>query len=359
MNVADIARPEIAALEPYVTAQQIDATLRLNANESSYPPGERRVGDGLNRYPEIRPAGLRRRLAELYGVPEANLLPTRGSSEAIDTLLRGFCRPYTDNIVVASPSFSMYRVYADVQAAAVRAVPLDAARGFALDPAAVLDACTPETRLVFLCSPNNPTGGSVAHGDVAAIARARSGRSLVVVDEAYVEFSAAGSIAARPDAFDNVVVLRTLSKAWGLAGTRCGAALADRAVIGLLERILPPYSFSTPVTRSVLEALSDDNVAMRRAVIGETVDERERLREALSRLGDVDCVWPSEANFLLVRFSNPDRVQERLRDARILVRRFGGDPALERCARITVGSPDENDRLLAALGAATEARRCR
>lgn len=350
MSIADLARPEIAQLQPYVTAAQRAGTIRLNANEAAVSP---LVADGeFNRYPEIRPDALQRRLAALYGVATDNVLATRGSSEAIDLLLRTFCRAYTDNIVVTPPTFSMYRVYADMQGISLRNVPAN--DDFTLDPAVIDAGCDAYSKLVFLCSPNNPTGGIVPRADVLALARAREGKSLVVVDEAYVEFSQLPSLAADVAEHPNLVVLRTLSKAYGLAAARCGAAIAAPETIELLARMLPPYAFSTPTTECLLQALSADALTQVDAFIAATLRERQRLEARLAVLDSVRRIWPSHANFLLVQFSDLAHVQELVSNANILIRLFDGYPMLQNCARITVGTREENDLLLAALAGSAE-----
>lgn len=342
---ASLARPEIAALRPYVTAVQKSGTLRLNANEAPDAP----LGDGLNRYPPIRPDTLQARLAQLFGVDASNLLVTRGSSEAIDLLIRTFCRAYTDNIVTTPPSFSMYPVYARMQGADVIEVPLDPAADFRLDADAVLAACTDDSKLIFICSPNNPTGGSVPLACIENLLTERAGRSLVVVDEAYIEFSAGESLLNALEHHDNLVVLRTLSKAWGLAGARCGAVAADASVIELLARMLPPYAFSSPATERVLESLSEAALERARDRIAVTVAERRRLGTALPELPCVHTVWPSDSNFLLVRFNDLAAVKARLERHGILIRAFDGSAVLDQCARITVGDSSANQQLLAAL----------
>ncbi len=349
MSIDAIVRPEIATLKAYVTAEQVSATVRLNANEAPRSPWQPDTRNGLNRYPEIRPQRLQARLATLFGTDPATLLATRGSSEAIDALIRAFCRPYTDNVVVTPPTFSMYRVYADVQAAATINVPLRAENDFALDTAAVLDACTPETKLLFICSPNNPTGALVPREDILTLVRDRAGQSLVVVDEAYLEFSSAASVADEISRYDNLVVLRTLSKAWGLAGVRCGALLAAPEVLAMLERVLAPYSFSTPATDCLLEVLDSTRVPDARQLVEQTIAERARLGQQLSGLDCVRRIWHSDSNFLLVQFDDLEKVHRRVSEARILIREFSGDSTLDHCARITVGEPEENDLLLAVL----------
>lgn len=347
-----LARPEIAALQPYVTATQQADTLRLNANEAPDAP----LANGLNRYPAIRPGALRSRLATLFEVDEANLLVTRGSSEAIDLLIRTFCRAYQDNIVVTPPTFSMYQVYATMQAAGVVEVPLASNDDFKLDVDEILVRCTDNSKLIFACSPNNPTGGSVPVLDLERLATQRSGQSLVVVDEAYIEFSKSESLLTILNRHDNLVVLRTLSKAWGLAGARCGAVIAHRAVIELLERMLPPYAFSSLTTAGVLESLSDAALESARRRIAITVAERRRMHSALTALACVSRVWPSDSNFLLVRFKDLAAVQKELQQQRILIRAFDGRTELANCARITIGDASDNERLLQALQAVQETR---
>lgn len=350
MTITALARPEIAALQPYVTAAQRPGTVRLNANEAPRSPLD---DDGeLHRYPSIRPDALQRRLAALYGVDPANVLATRGSSEAIDLLLRTFCRAYTDNIVTTPPTFSMYRVYADMQGVAMREVALDS--DFRLDPLAISDGCDAFSKLVFICSPNNPTGSAMSRDDVLALARARDGKSLVVVDEAYIEFSDLPSLAAEVEAQPNLVVLRTLSKAYGLAAARCGALVASREAIELVARMLPPYAFSVPTTNCLLAALSDDAAEKARTFVAAIVAERNRLQRYLEALPAVQRVFPSVANFLLVQFADLADVRQRTEQANILIRLFDNYPTLEHCARITVGTRAENDGLLAALGANLE-----
>ncbi|HKZ72869.1 MAG TPA: aminotransferase class I/II-fold pyridoxal phosphate-dependent enzyme, partial [Steroidobacteraceae bacterium] len=215
-RVLELARPEILALQAYEYAEWDASLERLHANELPW----RALGDasaaGLNRYPEPQPHELVARLAELYGVAPDALLIGRGSDEAIDLLVRAFCRAGTDAVVICPPTFGMYAVAARIQGAAVRSVPLRAA-GFELDAAAVLDACGPDVKLVFLCSPNNPTGNRLAGRELRQVIEGTAERALVVVDEAYVEFADAGSLAGQLDRYPNLVILRTLSKAYGLA----------------------------------------------------------------------------------------------------------------------------------------------
>ncbi|MGB5740559.1 MAG: histidinol-phosphate transaminase [Woeseia sp.] len=348
---AELARPEIAALKPYVTALQQPDTLRLNANEAPVAP----LADGLNRYPQIRPDALQAALAALFAVHAEQLLVTRGSSEAIDLLTRTFCRAYQDNVVVMPPTFSMYQVYARMQGAEVIEVPLDPDADFAPNIDEILARCTEYSKLVFVCSPNNPTGGSVPFSDIERLLRVRAGKSLIVVDEAYIEFSDEPSLIEQLERFPNLVILRTLSKAWGLAGSRCGAVLANPPIIELLGRLLPPYAFSAPSTERVLQSLSDRGQANARNVIAATIAERDKVGKALRAMPCVSRVWPSDANFLLVRFASLAPLRDALQKKRILIREFGDSSLLWNCARITIGNPEQNSLLLQALAEVSEA----
>ncbi|NND37261.1 MAG: histidinol-phosphate transaminase [Gammaproteobacteria bacterium] len=348
-DLTALARPEILELRPYRAAHYEAGLVRLNANETPWrPPGDDSAA-GLNHYPEARPATLTRRLAEFYGVAPEQLLVTRGSSEAIDLLVRCFCRPGLDDVIICPPTFGMYEVYAQLQGAGIVQVPLDADRDFDLDIDAVEAAWTDRTKLVFVCSPNNPTGNRVATAIIRDLAQRLSGRGIIVLDEAYAEFADADPTAELLDACDNVVVLRTLSKALGLAGIRCGAALAAPAVVDLIGCILPPYCYPTPSQDAALASLAPEN----RAEFGRRVEllrsERGRLAGRLAELPCIDKVWPSEANFLLVRAEDPDVVTERARHAGFLLRNFSWDRYTPNCLRITIGTPEQNDALLEAL----------
>ena len=349
MSIEDIARPEVRHLKAYVAAEQLSGMIRLNANESPESPWSDLDRSPLNRYPLVRPAELQSRMATLYGVGPENVLATRGSTEAIDTLIRTFCRAYQDNIVVTPPTFDMYKVYADVQAVELNPAALNADEDFAIDADSVLSAANENSKLIFICSPNNPTGTLASREDILTIAAARRDQSVVVVDEAYIEFADRASLIADIPGNDNMVVLRTMSKAFALAGARCGALIGTAEAVTMLSRVLSPYSFSTPVTERVLDAMTEDGFRKAAELVARTVAERERLRDRLSQCRIVDRVWPSQANFLFARFSDIDTVREQLRAANILIREFASLPDYAGCARITVGTPDENNQLMAVL----------
>ncbi|WP_300614670.1 histidinol-phosphate transaminase [Dokdonella sp.] len=351
MSLLARARPELAAFTPYASARRsgFEARIRLEANECPWSGDEE--ASGLNRYPSPQPDALRARLGALYDAPPSRLWIGRGSDEAIDLLLRAFCRPGRDNVVALAPTFGMYRIGAQLQGAEYRALALDGEADFALDPDALLALADDDTKLVVVCSPNNPTG-TLYHGDVLGELAARlAGRALLVVDEAYVEFAGVASAAGLIGRHPNLAVLRTLSKVHALAGARVGTLVAAEEVIDLVGRIAAPYPLPTPSVRAALAALDDDAVARTERRVGVLVAERARLAHALASAPDVRRLWPSAGNFLLVRFADADAAFARLLAAGILVRNVSKQAGLEQCLRITVGAPDENDAVLAALGA--------
>ena len=351
MNPADLARPEIRALQPYSSARMEarGGSILLNANESPWPPFA--CDTTWNRYPEPQPVALAERLARLYGVGVDQLLIGRGSDEGIDLLVRVFCTAGRDAILVSPPTFGMYAACARVQGADVIDVPLRA--DFSLDVDVVLAAVTPAVKLVFVCAPNNPSGAGVPRAAVLRLAEALTGKALVVVDEAYVEFvdpdGDCGSLSDRIGVIPNLVVLRTLSKAWALAGARIGTLLADARVVALLRKLMPPYPLPAPCIEIALRALSDaGECAMRQRV--ETIRrERRRVREALAQCCCVRTVLPSQANFLAVRFEDAGLAYDTLREAGVVVRDARRYPMLGDALRITLGTPEQNDAVLAAL----------
>jgi len=354
MSVLDLARPDIRALQPYSSARMEASGGRvlLNANESPLAPfGDE--GLGANRYPDPQPAALVGALAALYGVRREQVLVGRGSDEAIDLLVRAFCRAGQDAVLVQPPTFGMYAVCARIQGAAVLEAPL--AADFSLDAEALLAAVTPAVKLVFVCAPNNPSGRGVPRATVERLAQALAGRALLVVDEAYVEFADEGSVADLLDRHEHLAVLRTLSKAWALAGARVGALLADPQVIGLLRRILPPYPLPLPCVQAALRALSGEGRAQTAARVAQARAERARMAAALAALPGVRAVLPSQANFLAVRFDDAGDAYRRLLDAGIVVRDVRRYPGLADALRITIGTPEENDRVLDVLASGRNA----
>jgi histidinol-phosphate aminotransferase len=345
-----LARPEIVGLKAYEHASFVPGLTRLHANElPARLPGDESI-QGLNRYPEPQPQALVQCLACLYHVDPASLLLGRGSDEMIDLLVRAFCRAGEDAVLICPPTFGMYRVAAEIQGASIVAVPLNPNEGFALDPRAVLAACDaqPAIRLVFLCSPNNPTGNLLDPDAILEIAERLTERALVVVDEAYIEFAETPSLSARIDRPPNLAILRTLSKAHGLAGARIGSLIAAPEVITLLKKLVTPYGvpqlvleFALNVLKSSTVGTLDDRVKVIRA-------ERERLRQALSKLPRGIQVLPSDANFLLARFKDATTALEQAARSGLLVRDVRRLEGLRDALRISVGTQAENDALLKA-----------
>jgi histidinol-phosphate aminotransferase len=357
MSVLDLARAEIRALQPYSSARMEASGGRifLNANESAWAPAGAAVD--THRYPEPQPQALVAALADLYGVRRDQLLLGRGSDEAIDLLVRAFCRAGQDAILIQPPTFGMYAVCARIQDASVIEIPL--AEDFSLDVAALLAALTPAVKLVFVCTPNNPSGQPVPRASIERLARELTGRALLVVDEAYVEFvddaasGSFGSVADLLDRHENLAVLRTLSKAFALAGVRIGGLLANPQVVDLLRRIMPPYPLPRPCVEMALAALSPAGQTLARERVGIIRTERERVDSALHGLPGVREVLPSQANFLAVRFDDASAAYRRLLAAGIVVRDIRRYPNLDDALRITVGTPAENERVLAVLREAT------
>jgi len=347
MSIVKLARPEIQALSPYEAAEQVDDTIRLNANESPRPCTVGNFRRPLNRYPEVRPQQLRQELAKRFGCEPEQLLVTRGSSEAIDLVIRTFCQSESGSVLTTTPSFSMYRHYAEVQGARIIEVPTLAEQDFAIDVDAILEACDDSTRLIFVCSPNNPTGTTLPRAELERLLELRGDKSAIVVDEAYVEFGDKPSVCKLLGRFENLIVLRTLSKALGFAGARCGGVAGPVSVIRMLSAVQAPYALATPVVECVEDALQANQLEVARQAVAEIIDERERLANALRRYDFVSKVWPSDANFLLIRVDDAGRVMRRCGEEKVLLRHFGGN--LDDCIRISIGTPDENSKLLRAL----------
>jgi histidinol-phosphate aminotransferase len=342
-----LARPDILELQPYQHAAWDPSLERLHANEMPWRAQGDNTLAGLNRYPEPQPHALVTRMAELYDVPTGRVLVGRGSDEAIDLLVRAFCRAGQDHVVITPPTFGFYKVAARIQGAAVLEAPLRR-DNFALDGDAVLDAAR-RAKLVFLCSPNNPTGNLLDESSMLRLCRELAGHALVVVDEAYLEFCGRPSLANRIEETPNLVVLRTLSKAYALAGARLGTLLANEEIVSLLKRIIPPYAIPSSTVEEVLALTEAPQRAQSAARIRTLLGERERMREQLSRSPHVVRLFSSDANFLLVECREPRRFLEAGKRAGVLLRDFSSAPGLTNCLRISMGTPEQNGRLLDAV----------
>lgn len=372
MTVLNLIRDDLRAFTGYASArlQSQGGTVFLNANESPWAAdlGETWNAMQLNRYPEPQPKKLKQQLADLYGVSADRLLISRGSDELIDLLVRAFCRSGLDAIVQSSPTFGMYQVSAQLQGAAIIDVPLLTEQNFRLDVANIVSALNrtglqgtdappvARAKIVFVCSPNNPTGNAVEAGALRDLIASASGRAVVVIDRAYTEFESdfdfENDHLAWLNDFDHVVQLRTLSKAHGLAGARIGVAMAAPELIQFLQRLMPPYPIATPASELASTAMCPAALAATRANVKRIQTERNRLREAMEKSTEVDAVFGTAANFLLVRFCNAVDFFDRAIGQGVVLRRPAEVPSLRNCLRISVGKPSDNDRLIALLGAA-------
>lgn len=340
-EVLGLVRPNILGLEAYSTARDDcgDNTpeIFLDANENPY-------NNGVNRYPDPHQRALKSRLAEIKGVAVENLFLGNGSDEAIDLAFRVFCDPGKSNAVSIAPSYGMYEVASEMNDVEFRKVQLRP--DFSMDTDQMLAATDSDTRLMFICSPNNPTGNSFPTAQIKELLE--KFRGVVVLDEAYIDFSESPSLAHLVSKYPNLIVLQTLSKAWGMAGLRIGLAIADPAVISLMSKVKYPYNINVLAQSMALKKLDP---AAKNAAVAEIVGQRFRLEKELAACPEVKKVFPSDGNFILVKFDNPGEVYGRLLADGLIVRDRSRVPGCEGCLRITVGTTGENDRLLRLLGA--------
>ena len=331
----ELVRPNIRALKPYSTARDEfsggEITTWLDANENPYD-------NGVNRYPDPHQKVLKQKIAALKGVRGEQIFIGNGSDEAIDLCYRIFCRPGVDNAVSIAPTYGMYRVAADVNDVEMREVPLGA--DFSLPVDALLNAADEHTKLLWLCSPNTPTGNAFPAAGIERLVRRFDG--MVVLDEAYIDFASGPGFLARLGEFENLIVLQTLSKAWGMAGLRLGLAFASDAVAALFAHVKYPYNINCLAQEAVAERLAQDVSPQ----VARLCAERERLLPALAVCPAIERVYPSDANFILVRTPRPDRMYDALIAAGVIVRNRSRIPGCEGCLRITVGTPAENARML-------------
>ncbi len=346
----NLARPDILTLQPYVHAVWDPAFERMHANENPWRANGDSSATGLNRYPESPASALHERLAELYGVRVDQVLAGRGSDEGIDLLVRSFCRANVDNVIICPPTFGFYKVATKVQGGGVIEVPLlRNSNGFAVNAEAVLNAVTSNTKLVFLCSPGNPTGQALDEAAILNIANTLNERALIVVDEAYMEFTNRSSLIVKLDQHPNLVILRTLSKAYALAGVRCGTVIAHEDIINLLARVIPPYAVPTSTIETVLAVTARENRKQIQDRIGLLLKERESLSNKLKQIPAIKHVYPSDANFLLVECVDAEKVFVTVKSVGLIVRDQRTQPQCSNCLRITVGTPEQNQRLLNGL----------
>lgn len=343
INIHDLVRKNIQNLKPYSSARDEypgNIGIFLDANENSIGSTAEKL---LNRYPDPRHRRLREKLAELKGVWVENLFLGNGSDEAIDLVIRAFCEPKQDKIIVTPPTYGMYEVCAAVNDVEVIKVPLTTS--FEIDIPGMMRAINPEIKLVFLCSPNNPTANCFAETHIKKILEKFQG--LIILDEAYTDFASDKSWLPRLSLHENLVILQTFSKAWGLANIRLGMAFASPEIIKILDKIKYPYNVNGVTQEIALQVLG--SVHQKNKMVTEIIQQRELLRQALVKLPIVEKVYSSDANFLLVKVSSARNIYQYLLEYQIIVRDRSNALHCDNCLRITVGTPAENDKLIETL----------
>ncbi len=347
--IENLIRKHLKQFQPYRSARSevSNAEIFLDANELALGSPVSLDGISLNRYPDPYQTLLRERLASRFSVPSAMLFVGVGSDEIIDLLIRLFCTPSNDSIAVLVPTYGVYRVAADVNDVEVNSIRLN--NEFHIDLEETLRSVSSSTKIIFCCSPNNPTGNLLRREDILKLCRNVKG--IVVVDQAYVEFAeTSGNLVAEVQHYDNLIVLKTLSKAWGLAGIRLGYCVANPLIVSYLLRIKSPYNVNAVTSRLALKGIENNNFL--HESVSRIMRERERLTAELKKSKNIVRVYPSDANFILAEFKDARRIYEGLSESGIIVRRRS-EPRLQNCLRITVGTKKENDLLLKAMGELT------
>ena len=334
------ARPEMLALVPYTSARDTFTATEgkytfLDANENPNP-------SEVNRYPDPNQLALKKEIAFLRGCTINQLLIGNGSDEILDLLLRAFCTPSKDNVILMPPTYGMYAVLANINGVGIKEVPLTS--DFQLNTAQILAAVDPNTKAIFFCSPNNPSGNLFKSSDIEALLNGFDG--LVVIDEAYIDFTDGPSWLTELDNYSNLVVTQTLSKAFGLAGLRLGIAIAQPNIIKLLHNIKPPYNINTLSQQQAIEALSDIEKVNKQ--IAELLSERNRVAAYLNKLDWVKTVFPSDANFLLMRVDDANKRYDALLAQKVVIRNRSALTNCENTLRVSIGTPEENNELMAA-----------
>ncbi|QWC51409.1 histidinol-phosphate transaminase [Pectobacterium atrosepticum] len=347
-SIEELARANVRALTPYQSARRLggNGDVWLNANEYPQAPEFQLTLQTLNRYPECQPALVINRYAEYAGVTPEQVLVSRGADEGIELLIRAFCEPGKDAILFCPPTYGMYAVSAETFGVERRTAASKSDWQLDLD---AIESQLDGTKVVYVCSPNNPTGNLIARDDLRRLLTLAQGKALVVIDEAYIEFCPQASTASWLAEFPHLVILRTLSKAFSLAGLRCGFTLANPEVIQLLLKVIAPYPLSTPVADIAAQALSREGIAKMKANVAEVTANRRWLSDTLKNIPCIEDVFHSESNYLLVRFTASPSVFKTLWDQGIILRDQNKQPSLAGCLRITIGNRYECERVVAAL----------
>ncbi len=339
LDISKLLRENIRNLKPYSSARDEfsgEAAVFLDANENPF-------NAPWNRYPDPHQRILKARVGEIKNIASQNIFLGNGSDEPIDLLFRAFCEPGKDNVVSINPTYGMYRVAADTNNIVVNLVSLNA--DFELEAEAVMAAVTPDTKIIFLCSPNNPTGNALDSHEMLKIIEGFEG--LVVVDEAYIDFCPEKSLLPELDKYPNLVILQTFSKAWGMAGLRLGMAFASELIIDVLSRIKYPYNLNIMTQQKGLELLANDQLKLEWVAL--ILKERGKMISNLNKYPFVVKVYPSDANFILVQMHDPRGIYNYLVEEQIIVRDRSSIALCEGCLRISVGSPEENATLIEAF----------
>lgn len=334
-----IVRKNVLKLRPYSSARdefQGEASVFLDANENPYP-------SEYNRYPDPQQIELKKKITSLKQIPVNQIFLGNGSDEPIDLLFRAFCEPGIDNVLIPRPTYGMYTVSAEINDVMIKSISLT--QTFDLDVELTLKVADAKTKIIFLCSPNNPSGNLLSPEKVQEVISRFNG--LVVVDEAYIDFTGTPGFVPLLKEYPNLVILQTLSKAWGLAGIRLGMCFASSAIISILNKIKPPYNISVLSQQVASQALAEEQ--RKDEQVAQIISERKRLETELKKNMLVSKVYPSDANFLLVKVANAKSIYDKLVSKGIIVRDRSNVILCEDCLRITVGTPEENKTLLSQL----------
>ena len=349
-DIEQLARANVRALTPYMSARRLggNGDVWLNANEFPLPVPFELSQQTLNRYPECQPKVVIERYAAYAGLTPEQVLVSRGADEAIELIMRAFCEPGQDAILFCPPTYGMYSVSAETIGIEYRTVP--ALADWQLNLPAIADQLE-GVKVVYLCSPNNPTGNLINQDDIRELLAMTAGKALVVADEAYIEFCPQATLTSWLKDYPNLVILRTLSKAFALAGLRCGFALANKPVIDLLMKVIAPYPLATPVADVAGQALSEQGIALMREHVAQLNENRSWLLAELAQIACVEQVFTSETNYVLARFTDSPKVFKTLWDQGIILRDQNKNPGLSGCLRISIGTHEECGRVIAALQA--------
>ncbi|MGN6531372.1 MAG: histidinol-phosphate transaminase [Ginsengibacter sp.] len=342
-DVEKLVRDNIKKLKPYSSARSEyrgNADVFMDANENAYgSPFEQ----NFNRYPDPLQWELKQQISKIKGVPPQNIFVGNGSDEVIDLAFRIFCEPKKDNVIICPPTYGMYKVCANINDVQIREIPLT--QDFQLNLEGILSAVDKHTKLLFICSPNNPTGNDLNRMDIELLLNNFPG--IVMVDEAYINFSMQKTFIRELTEYENLIVMQTLSKAWGLAGLRLGVAFASEKIIHLLNKVKPPYNINQSSQQLAIQAL--ENIQQVNETIRNIVQQRNWVHDELQQFKFIQIIYSSDANFILVKVDDADNLYQYLLMNRIIVRNRSKEPLCENCIRITIGTNEENQKLINAL----------